>query len=184
MSASDELAAKLAEIELDLGEGPSWESLHTRRPVLHPDLASDRSGAWPLALQAYHEAGLGAVHVFPLLTADINIGAVTLYWEDAATLTNRQCKDAALLARILARQLLRRALLASEKQGDDSVADSSDFSRREVYQATGMVLAQMRLGPDDALMVIRGHAYATGRPVRDVAQDIIDRVLDFTPPTD
>ncbi|OUE14238.1 hypothetical protein CMMCA002_14770 [Clavibacter michiganensis subsp. michiganensis] len=29
--------------------------------------------------------------------------------------------------------------------------------------------------------MIRGHAFATGRPVRDVAEDVVGRILDFTP---
>ncbi|WP_375372628.1 ANTAR domain-containing protein [Clavibacter capsici] len=50
-----------------------------------------------------------------------------------------------------------------------------------MHQATGMVIAQMGLSAADALLVLRGHAFATNRSVRDVANDVVERRLDFTP---
>jgi hypothetical protein len=44
-----------------------------------------------------------------------------------------------------------------------------------------MVVAQMGIAAPDALLVLRGHAFATGRPLRDVAEDVVGRTLDFTP---
>ena len=36
------------------------------------------------------------------------------------------------------------------------------MSRAEVSQATGMVVAQLKIGPAEALVRLRAHAYATG----------------------
>jgi hypothetical protein len=52
-------------------------------------------------------------------------------------------------------------------------------SRARVNQATGMVMAQLRVSPDDALAVLRAHAYAHGRALSEVSDDIIGGGLDF-----
>jgi hypothetical protein len=184
VSATDPIAARVGEIQLDLGEGPGWEALATHRPVLVVDLPHQLSATWPVAQQAFHDMNMGSIFAFPLVVADIDLGAITLYCEEPAALTGRQVTDASLLSTILARQVLRRALLAANRPEEETSGVDDAFSRREVHQATGMVLAQMSIPPDDALMVIRGHAFATGRPVRGVALDVIDRTLDFTPITD
>ena len=51
------------------------------------------------------------------------------------------------------------------------------LSRAEVSQATGMLVAQLGIEPTEALVRLRGHAYATGRTATDVARDILDRRL-------
>jgi hypothetical protein len=43
-----------------------------------------------------------------------------------------------------------------------------------------MVMAQMHSTPDDALLILQGHAFASSRPLRDVAADVVARTLDFT----
>lgn len=182
--ATDAHAAQLDEIQLDLGEGPCWEALATGRPVLEPDLQNGQRTTWPLARDALQKTGIGAVFAFPLVVAGINVGAVDLYSPTARKMSRPQVREATLLSSILARQVLRRALRAAKRPEDDDGAWESEFSRREVHQATGMVLAQMGISAEDALLVLRGHAFATGRPARDVATDVIDRKLDFTEPTD
>ncbi|WP_445442681.1 GAF and ANTAR domain-containing protein [Clavibacter sp. km1a] len=179
--ASDDRSARLDEIQLDLGEGPCWEALTTRRPVLERDMRDPGDTSWPLARQAMHEGGAGAVFAFPLVVAGLSLGAVDLYSRTARDISDQEVTDATALSRIVARQILRRALLAAEgPQGQDGAWEGR-FSRREVHQATGMVVAQMGIPPADALLVLRGHAFATGRPLRDVAEDVVGRTLDFTP---
>jgi AmiR/NasT family two-component response regulator len=84
------------------------------------------------------------------------------------------------LSMVLARQVLHRAVVTAEHQSEDAGRQEGTYSRREVHQATGMILAQMRVTPADALLVLRGHAFASGRTVLEVAADVIDRRLDFS----
>jgi hypothetical protein len=182
--ATDANMARLDEIQIDLGEGPCWDALLNRRPVIEPDVQHSLNTSWPLARAALHETGLGAVFAFPLVVADINVGAIDLYSRTPSVLSEGQVRDATLLSVILGRQVLRRSLLVSQNSGEEAGWAQGDFSRREVHQATGMVIAQMQVTADDALLVLRGHAFATGRTVRDIATDVVARVLDFTSPTD
>jgi hypothetical protein len=184
VGATDAAAARLDEIQIDLGEGPCWEALTSRRPVLEPDVQHSSNPAWPLAREALHRAGLGAVFAFPLVVAGIDVGAIDLYCRLPTVITDQQCRDATLLSVILARQVLRRALRTAEESAEHPGKWVGDYSRREVHQATGMIAAQMGLAPDDALLVLRGHAFATGRAVRDIAADVVARKLDFAQPPD
>lgn len=182
--ASDTDAARLDEIQLDLGEGPCWEALATHRPVIEPDIQRSANTSWPLARQALHETGLGAVFAFPLVVAGVDVGAIDLYSRTPRDMSVQQIDDATSLSRIVAHQVLRRALLSAAGPGEDADAWSGQYSRREVHQATGMVIAQIRVTALDALLVLRGHAFATNRPLRDVATDVVERRLDFTPTSD
>jgi len=181
LCASDDHAARLDEIQLDLGEGPCWVAAGSRRPVLEPDMRNPSDISWPLARHAMLANGLGAVFAFPLVVAGLSLGAVDLYSRTARDISDQEVTDATSLSRIVARQVLRRALLSADLPQEESDAWEGRFSRREVHQATGMVVAQMGIPPDDALLVLRGHAFATGRSVRDVAEDVVGRVLDFSP---
>lgn len=181
IGASDAGSARLDELQLDLGEGPCWEALASHRPVLEPDMQRSRNTSWPLARQAMHETGLGAVFAFPLVVAGVDVGAVDLYSDRPGDLSTQQIEDATALSHVLARQVLRRALLSLTAPGEDAGVWDGQYSRRELHQATGMVIAQMGLSAADALLVLRGHAFATNRSVRDVATDVVERRLDFTP---
>jgi hypothetical protein len=182
--ASDEQAARLDEIQLDLGEGPCWEALASHRPVLEPDVQRSEHTTWPLARQALHETGLGAVFAFPLVVAGIDVGTIDLYSWTPRDLSAQQIDDATSLSRILARQVLRRALVSLTAAGEEAGPWDGQYSRREVHQATGMVMAQMDVPASDALLVLRGHAFASNRSVRDLSIDVVERRLDFTPTPD
>ena len=49
-----------------------------------------------------------------------------------------------------------------------------------MHQATGMVMAQVYVTPEDALALLRGHAYALGTDVGDVAERVVRREINFS----
>jgi AmiR/NasT family two-component response regulator len=59
------------------------------------------------------------------------------------------------------------------------VIDNLAARRTVVYQATGLVLAQLGLSPEAALATLRGRAYAAGRPLGEVSADVVARRLRF-----
>lgn len=179
--ASDAAAARLDEIQLDLGEGPCWEAIRTGSPVLVQDVQGAASRRWPVALQGLQAAGLGAVFAFPMRFGALDIGAVDLYTDvPGALLAEHQARAVALTAAV-SRRVLRQALERAESDADGRpVTDAGRYSRREVHQASGMLAAQTDADVDDSLLILRGHAYAAGRSVRDLAADVVARVVDFT----
>jgi hypothetical protein len=178
--ASDTAAARLDEIQLDLGEGPCWEAMRAGVPVLQPDVQGATSDQWPLALSAMQHAELGAVFAFPMRVGTLAVGAVDLYDQHAATLPAAAIRAAATMVQIAARVVLHRALLRAEIGSSEYEEDTGFYSRREVYQASGMLAAQTGATAGDAMLLLRAHAYAAGRTLRDLSADVVARRVDFT----
>jgi hypothetical protein len=172
ISATDARAGRVDELQFDLGEGPCWDALATRRPVLEPDLRSNES--WPAFADAVREEQIGAIFAFPLLFGPLEIGAVDLYSTTPGTLTAEQQTQSKALSAIVSRILLRHAVSGSDKP------ETTTFSRRLIHQATGMVLAQVGSTADDAYLIIQARAFAENRPMREIAEDIIERRIRFT----
>jgi len=185
--ASDADAARIDELQFDLGEGPCWDALASRRPVLTTDLRQERA-RWPLFSAGLGDVQAGALFAFPLALGSLNIGAVDLYRRGPGSLTAAEVEDATVLAGLCARHVIRRSLADVPDTGVADRASVEGFSRREVHQATGMVLAQLGVSAADALLIINGFAFARGRTVREVAADIVARRIDlgsdWTDPSD
>lgn len=172
ISATDVLAGRIDELQFDLGEGPCWDALTSRRPVIESDVASTVS--WPAFTDAVRRERVGAIFAFPLVFGPIEIGAVDLYSTTPLTLTLAQQRQTLALSAIVSRILLRHAL------ADRASAPTTSFSRRLIHQATGMVLAQLETTPGDAYLVIQARAFADNRSMREIAEDIIERRITFT----
>jgi len=70
--------------------------------------------------------------------------------------------------------------------GQDQRADADGFpddlgSRSQVYQAQGMAMVQLGVSLAEAMVRMRGHAFAHDRRLRDVAADIVARRFAFDP---
>lgn len=178
LCASDELAARLDELQFDLGEGPRWEAARSRVPVLLPYVRSVTHDKWPVFGKALIDSDAQALFVFPLVVGAMDIGVAELYRTTPGELSESERVTARALADGAAWRLLRRILVPDV--GDSPEAGLSP-SRREIHQATGMVLAQTGGTAADALLLLRGHAFANGQSVRETSSDVLERRLDFTP---
>jgi len=175
ISATDARAGRVDELQFDLGEGPCWDAVLNRRPVLEPDLSAGSSASWPAFLKAIQHEDIGAIFAFPLLFGPLEIGAVDLYSVAPVSLSLEQQRQTLALTAIVSRILLRHAIF-----DDDAPGETTTFSRRVIHQATGMVLAQLGTTAEDAHLIIRARAFAESRSMLDVAQDIIERRIRFT----
>ena len=91
--------------------------------------------------------------------------------------TDEQGIDAAVLAGVITETLL--ALQAQAALGViPRELDHGESLRGQVHQASGMISEQLGIGIADALVRLRAHAYAEGRPVNAVAADVVARVLE------
>jgi hypothetical protein len=172
--ASNRQAAWLDELQLDLGEGPCWDAVTTRAPILESPWGSGPVDRWPALHGALNGDDYGAIFAFPLMVGPLSVGALDLYTTEPTQLKPGAIQDVAELAGIAARQVLRRVADGAEYDPDEPIA------RARVHQATGMVIAQLDVSAEDALLIIRGRAYASGRGVKDIATDILNRTLDFS----
>jgi hypothetical protein len=79
VSASNPIAARLDELQFDLGEGPCWDAMHLRRPVYETDVRAARRPEWPAFSRAILDHEVGAIYAFPLLFGPLQLGAMDLY---------------------------------------------------------------------------------------------------------
>lgn len=178
LGASDGLAGTLDELQFDLGEGPRWEAARSRMPVLLPYARSMTHEKWPVFGKALTGTEVQALFVFPLIIGALDVGVVELYRTTPGGLNPSEMTTARALADATAWSLLRHILAPDDE--DDPEAGLTP-SRREIHQATGMVLAQTGGTAAEALMLLRGHAFANGQTVRETSGDVLDRRLDFSP---
>jgi hypothetical protein len=174
ISATDSRALRVDELQFDLGEGPCWDALSTRRPVLNPDLTLGVT-PWPAFSHAIVAENIRSLFAFPLTLGPLELGAIDLYSLDPVTLTREQQDQTLALSGIVSRLLLRHALGRA-----NSPTDVSPFSRRIIHQATGMVLAQLNVRADDAYLILQARAFSENRPMHEVADDVVRRVLRFS----
>lgn len=178
VSASDSQAARIDELQFDLGEGPCWDAVRTARPVFEPDVRTHPAGVWPAFSEAIRKDQVGAIFAFPLFLGPLRFGALDLYSTEPLRLSDLHVQQSAAFASVISRLVFHRAL--SRVGRDETPEADARFSRRTIHQATGMVLAQLNLPPDEARLVIQAHAFAVGRSMQEIAEDIVERRLNFS----
>jgi hypothetical protein len=173
---SDSSIAALEELQFTVGQGPCRDAYRSGRSVHAPRLDHSAFARWPPFVDLARARGIGAVFAYPLVTAGASVGVLTLYQEDEGDLSGAQHDDSLAISRVLTETVLSLqdtaplGTLAPEL--DDVVA-----YRAEIYQASGMVAVQLHVSPEEALLRIRAHAFASGVPVSAVASDIVARRL-------
>jgi hypothetical protein len=118
------------------------------------------------------------VFAFPLRIGAIRIGALDLYRKQPGELTDDQLRGA-----LVAADEAGLALLHLGTQSEDPFADDVDAGSTyhlQVHQATGMVQVQMNVTTEQALLMLRARAFATDRPLVDLAADVVNRVVRFS----
>jgi hypothetical protein len=172
--ASDRIAMRVEELQYVLGEGPCIDSHRLGAPVLEPDLAGPGSSRWPTFGEQARTAGVGAVFAFPLRVGAVRIGAMTLYGLDTGPLGEERLADALTMADVIAHEILVIQSGATAGLLADDLAAVGEY-RAEIHQASGMVSIQVDVSVADALVRLRAHAFSTGRPLRQVAADVVAR---------
>ncbi|MGC9497707.1 GAF and ANTAR domain-containing protein [Streptomyces sp. WG7] len=168
LCASGDRASYLAEIQATLGDGPCVSAAESGAPVLACDLtAGADAGRWPVFAQQATAVGIRAVYALPLGSDAVCLGTLDLYRDTPGGLTGPQLRVARLVAGVMTVALM--ALPRGEEAWLDELAGDHD----EVYQAVGMIMAQLGVGADEALARLRADAFARGRTAHDVARDVL-----------
>jgi hypothetical protein len=174
---SDDVAAQLEELHVALGDGPGVDAHYSGIPVVEPDLANSSPDRWPSFTQSALEAGARAVFAFPLRIGAIRVGILDLYRSTPGPLSLTGFGDAVTLAHLAAGAVVA---LSAQAPPDGLPGDITDASlRAEVHQATGMISAQLDVGIEEAFVRLQAHAYATGRRIGEVGDDVVGRRLRF-----
>jgi hypothetical protein len=179
ISATDDLAVRIDEIQFALGEGPHWDALRDGTPVSAPNMLEPSGTTWPMLRRELGALGVGCLVSLPLRLGAISIGVVDLYRIVPAGLRPEEMDRAAILARAVTLPAIRRAIDLAEDDSPGGIGVAPEM-RREVHQATGMIVAQLNVSATEAFLHLQAHAFSTGRSVQDIAQDVVKRRLDFS----
>ncbi|HEV2783077.1 MAG TPA: GAF and ANTAR domain-containing protein [Actinophytocola sp.] len=177
LAATDGRARHLEELQFALGEGPCVEASRSGRPVLQPDLLATGPARWPGFAAAALDARISAIFAFPLQVGAIRVGVLDLYRDTPGQLETAELADALAFADAATVVVLH--LQDTDGSGGHPALAGPIDSRAEIHQATGMIAVQLGVGLAEALLRLRAHAYAGGRPVADVAADVVNRRLRF-----
>ncbi|CUR59944.1 conserved hypothetical protein [metagenome] len=176
VATSDGVARVMEDLQFALGEGPCVDASSQRRPVLQPDLARTAYRLWPRFGPAVLAAGISAIFSFPLQVGAIRLGILDLYREAPGPLSADELAEALRYADAAVVLLLH---LQGGTLGDDlhPQLGSPVEQHAEVHQATGVIAVQAAVGLTEALLLLRGHAYAENRPILQVAKEVLAGTL-------
>ncbi|WP_295696732.1 GAF and ANTAR domain-containing protein [Lapillicoccus sp.] len=164
----------IEELQHSLGEGPCIDAFTSRRPVLEPDLLGRGIQRWPAYGPAAHAYGVGAVFALPLQVGGARLGALGIYRAEPGPLAALTFSQAITFAEIAV------GLLIDGQDADGGTVSGVDdlvAYRAEVYQAQGMVMVDLGVTLSEAMARLRGFAYSDGRPLSDVAHDVLAGIL-------
>ena len=166
--ASDALAAAIQNEEFTLGEGPATDVRRRKRPVPVPDLG-EVTDDWPRFVPAALRLGVRAMFAIPLRIGAIDLGVLVLGRAIPWGMADHELTDSLRLGDLISRLVLD--LQAGVTAQSLAWALDATDSRAVVHQATGMVAAQLNVGVAEALVRLRANAFATDRPIDQVATE-------------
>ena len=172
LCTTDDVAARLEDLQDVLGEGPG-PTAYDDEAAMTTDLRADR-GRWPLFTDAAREVpGVRTVYAVPMRPGQHTIGVLTVH-QNAGDLPDGD------RAQFLA-DAIGAALMKDPPPPVDSDLDPGPWSTRaQIHQATGMVLMQLRISPTDAMALMRAHAFSHSITLAEVAEQITSRRLRFS----
>lgn len=175
LCATDDIAARLEDLQEVLGEGPGTTAFRSGQQVTGR-IAESRGyddERWSMFADAVRQS-LGGLTVYAVAIrpGTATLGVLLLHRAAGGPLTDRP-DQAQFLADAVGAALLR------EPEGQ-SMEGAAWTDRARVHQATGMVIAQLGVEADDALALLRAHAFASSTTLLEVAADVVDRRLNFT----
>jgi hypothetical protein len=181
--SSSTLSRRLDEFQFTFGEGPCLDAVRLGRPILVPDLSGDEEQRWPAFTHAAVDHGVRAIFALPVAIDSAPVGALDLFRTVTGSLTEDGLAGGLLAAELAALPLLelmtRDVDWQTAGEGGAGWEELASLERVEVYQATGIIIAQLDIGPSDALARLRARAYADGRTASEVAWDVVERRLSF-----
>jgi len=176
LCTTDEVSTLIEELQYGLGEGPCVEAYHTDRVVLEPNLADPATPRWPAFTPPAVGAGARAVFAFPLRLGAVRLGALNLYRDRPAPLSDDQHADALVLADVITQWVLDMQAGAPAGAVAERVERSADF-HYGLHNAAGMVSVQLGVSVTEALVRLRAYAFGHDDPLSAVAEDVIARRL-------
>ncbi len=184
LCATDPIAARIEDVQEVVAEGPSNHAFTHNQAIEYIVAGAEvgQAGQWDRFAGNVHDLlGPVTVRAVPIRpgrrNSDEVLGVLMLYRRGARPM-DPQADAIQVLADAVGAALIRDPGGLGQPA---ELEDGGPWSRRApIHQATGMLVAQLRLTPLDALVLMRAHAYAHDQSLDEVAGLILSRELDFT----
>ena len=166
------LAVHLDERQYEDGFGPCLDAARTGRTIALPDMAADE--AYPgFARQASRQGVTRSLSV-GLPVPGRSVGGLNLYGRDRTGFDGATVAAAEAFAGQVAVVLANAAIYARAAEQVQQMREAM-ASRSVIEQAKGMVMAARRCTADEAFTELSRMAARTGRKVRTLAEEIVER---------
>lgn len=175
MAATDDIAARLEDLQEIIREGPGWDA-HRDFHVVEGHLLT--TSRWPVfAAAAQHEFGHLWMCTAPVRAGGELIGVLMLY---VAT-DDEDLRPVTDLAGV---QFLADLVGAAYHTVEEVDVDEHPLwaPRARVHQAAGMMVSQLGLPVTDAFALLRAHAFTYGSTLQEVADSVVAGTLVFDAP--
>ncbi|MFJ2745214.1 ANTAR domain-containing protein [Streptomyces sp. NPDC087440] len=175
LAASGPVAVRLEELQFESAEGPCVSACAEGVPMLWNDVREE-TGRWPVFGSRLREElpQIGSVHGFPLGTAPA-VGSIDLFAYAPRRLSGR-----AVARALRASATVLEVLLESSRTHTDvdrlpqwEPEDVLDAHWGTTHRAVGMLMEQWGVDAQEALARLRARAFASGRPLPELAAEVV-----------
>jgi hypothetical protein len=174
LGASRTDAETAERLQFTAGAGPCMTAQETRQPVFAVE--QDLWRRWPVfADLLFAQTPFRGVVALPLQPALAGPGAIDLFFEDPDAVTRLDVFGAMAVGELVTSVLSDAAVWSTwtPDEGPDWLRGPAPQRRAAVWEAMGKVGIDLEVGAATALALLRCAAYASGRTVDDVAEDLL-----------
>jgi transcriptional regulator with GAF, ATPase, and Fis domain len=169
VASTDEIARRIDEIEIEIGEGPCLDAILEEAYQHDADLASG-SSPWPhFTERILAETPVRSAIGYRLFLEGEKVGALNLFADEAGALTSRSADQGAVLASFASVSLM--ALRAREEA--DSLRQGLQ-SNREIGKAVGLLMAAHRVSSEEAFTILKRTSQDLNMKLVHVAAQVVE----------
>lgn len=172
LCVTDQISARLEELQDVLSQGPCWDAYLTGSAQM-TDLGAEDDRRWPEFGPAARESvGRRIVYGLPMRPGEDVLGVLSVHLDHGEL-------PLGVEAALFLADTVGAALLLDPQVRSGTTEAGPWAGRAQVHQATGMVVAQLRVPAADALAILRAHAYAENATLQEIAEQVINRDVNF-----
>jgi hypothetical protein len=174
LGSSSEDAATAERLQFTVGYGPCTTAQETGEPVFAVE--EDLRRRWPLFTDLLlSTTPFRAVVALPLQPALAGAGALDLFFERPEDVPELDVFEAVAVGELVSSALSDAAVWSdwSPAEGPDWLQGPAPRRRAAVWEAMGKLGVDLEIGAQEALTMMRAHAYGTGGSVDDVAAELL-----------
>ncbi|GAB3348858.1 GAF domain-containing protein [Modestobacter lapidis] len=176
LGASDDTAALAERLQFTVGEGPCQAAHATGERVVAGE--AEIGSRWPAFAELLTtRTPFRAVLSVPLADELRGIGALDVFLAPPRDVRDVRLPDVLAVATAIAATLSNPTTAPHREEGPAWLDAPAADRRALVWQAIGYVNAGLEVSSTDALALLRGHAWAQGRDLDDVARAVLEQQL-------